>query len=779
MNRIASPIASIEDRYDVVVVGSGYGAAIAASRLARAGQRVCVLERGREFVPGEYPATLAQAAEQMQLEGPDGRVGSATGLYDMRVNPDINVFVGCGLGGTSLVNANVSLRPEPRVFDDPRWPAALRADVHGALAEGYARAEAMLQPQPYPEDAAPLPKLQALAASAEAMRAPFYRPPINVRFASGPNAAGVEQQACTLCGDCVSGCNPGAKNTVLMNYLPDAVRHGASVFTCVSVRHVERAGGGWRVHFQEVGVGREAFDAPTLFVEAGVVVLGAGALGSTEILLRSAQRGLPLSPQLGRRFTSNGDVIGFGYDMKPPIHGIGRGEHADVAPVGPCITGIVDLRGQPELAQGMVIEEGSIPGAIGRLLPAAFAAAARAEGAGPRGLGQRLARRIDEAESALAGPYHGAANRTQTYLVMAHDSAAGRMALEDDRLRIHWPGVGEEPIFGTANRRLVQATEPLGGDYVANPLWSPLLEHNLITVHPLGGCAMADDAAEGVVDHKGRAFAGASGAAVHEGLYVCDGSVMPRSLGVNPLLTISAVAERCCALIAADRGWAIDYAAATGAPAPAAAPRLGLRFTETMKGWFAAGAADFESGDAQGRAAGSPFAFTLTVSTDDLADMLDNPGHRATMTGTVDAPALSPRPLTVTEGHFQLFVPDPAAPSSRRMNYRMRLTAEDGRRWRFDGFKEVLPGKMLEAWQETTTLYITVQPEGDDEPALTARGILHIAPLDFARQMTTLNVMDAPDPAAAVAAAARFGRFFAGALFETYLGPLTRRLHAA
>ena len=778
MNRIASSIASIENRYDAVVVGSGYGAAIAASRLARAGRRVCVLERGREFLPGEYPATPVQAAEQMQLDTPEGRIGPVTGLYDMRVNADINVFVGCGLGGTSLVNANVALRPEPRVFDDPRWPGALRADVHRALAEGYARAEAMLQPQPYPENGEPLPKLQALAASAEAMGARFYRPPINVHFQAGTNAAGVQQAACTLCGDCVSGCNPGAKNTLLMNYLPDAVRHGAAVFTCAAVSHVERAGSGWRVHFQEVGVGREAFDAPPLFVEADVVALGAGALGSTEILLRSAQHGLALSPQLGRSFTSNGDVIGFGYDMTPPINGIGRGEHADVAPVGPCIAGIVDLRGQAELAQGMVIEEGSIPGAVGRLLPAAFAAAAHAGGADPKGLRARLARGIDEAESAFGGPYHGAVHHTQTYLVMTHDSADGRMALEDDRLRIHWPGVGDEPIFDTVNRRLAAATQPLGGSYVANPLWSPLLKHSLITVHPLGGCAMADDAAAGVVDHKGRVFAGAAGDSVHDGLYVCDGSVMPCSLGVNPLLTISAVAERCCALLAADRGWTIAYAPLQDAVVADGAPHLGLRFTETMKGFIATGAADFQSGDAQGRTAGSPLAFTLTVASDDLADMLGNPAHRATIAGTVDAPSLSPRPLSVTEGQFQLFVPDPAAPSSRRMNYRMRLSAEDGRHYRFDGFKEVVPGRLLDAWAETTTLYITVQPEGDGDPSHTAMGILHIAPLDFARQMTTLRVTNAPDDAAALAAAARFGRFFAGTLFETYLEPLTRGLKA-
>ena len=118
MARLSSPVEGIRDHYTVVVVGSGYGGAIAASRLARAGQEVCVLERGKEFQPGEYPNTDAAALGEMQADLPDTHIGSRTGLYDLRVNQDINVFVGCGLGGTSLVNANVSLRAEPRVFDD-------------------------------------------------------------------------------------------------------------------------------------------------------------------------------------------------------------------------------------------------------------------------------------------------------------------------------------------------------------------------------------------------------------------------------------------------------------------------------------------------------------------------------------------------------------------------------------------------------------------------------------------------------------------------------------
>ena len=162
MARLASPIETIKEHYSVVVIGSGYGAAIAASRLSRAGKEVCVLERGREFQPGEYPNRTPEAMAEMQSHTPEcAQIGSRTGLFDFHIGEDINVFVGCGLGGTSLVNANVALRAEPRVFDDPRWPRELRnpqpvdQNIEGnyptPLEDDYARAEEMLKPNPYPD----------------------------------------------------------------------------------------------------------------------------------------------------------------------------------------------------------------------------------------------------------------------------------------------------------------------------------------------------------------------------------------------------------------------------------------------------------------------------------------------------------------------------------------------------------------------------------------------------------------------------------------------------
>ena len=166
MARLALPIENIKDHYTVVVIGSGYGGAIAASRLARAGQQVCLLERGKEFQPGEYPNTEAKALAEMQTDAPQGHLGPRTGLYDFRFNEDINVVLGCGLGGTSLINANVCLPPDPRVFADPCWPQELRDDLSTLVDEGLRRAEEMLKPVPYPDLGPPLLKLQAIDKSA-------------------------------------------------------------------------------------------------------------------------------------------------------------------------------------------------------------------------------------------------------------------------------------------------------------------------------------------------------------------------------------------------------------------------------------------------------------------------------------------------------------------------------------------------------------------------------------------------------------------------------------
>lgn len=777
MKKLSKPLSSLKPRYEVVIVGSGYGGSIAASRFSRAGLEVCMLEKGKEFQPGEYPDTLGEAEAEMQLNT-DGRRAKTNGLYDFHVSEDISVFKGCGLGGTSLVNAGVAIKPEDRVLQDTRWPRAILEDP-ATLEEGYRLAEEMLSPAQYPEgtDGYPeLDKARAMKLAAGKMQYKFEYAHINVSFRDGVNKQGIAHKRCNNCGDCVTGCNHGAKNTLIMNYLPDAVNHGAEIFCGVGVEYVEKSPDGWRVYFSCYGSEREKYNAPLMWVSAQTVVLAGGTLGSTEVLLRSRDKGLEVSAALGDHFTGNGDVLGFSYNCKNEINGIGLGKHFSdtrYRPVGPCITGVIDMRGRPVLSDGMTFEEGSIPAPIAAVVNLAMAPLAGFTGVRdkdkPQGVGGWLSDMMEEAESLLGGPYNGAMRKMQTYLVMTHDDGRGKLALTGDRLDISWPGVGTQPIFKKVEQAMMASNDALDGTFVKNITWHKLFHYDLITVHPLGGCAMADDASAGVTDDTGNVFSTSEGTATHEGLYVLDGSIVPLPLGTNPLFTISALAERALKIITRKLGRQIDFSDLTPAEAPGVQPPCVVQFTETMKGFFSVGQqTDYQTACQEGKAAGSPCVFTLTIQTVDMDAFMKDPTHPGTIYGTVTAPALSSQPMMVSAGVFNLFVEDPGHPDHLKMKYAMQLESTEGKRYYFSGYKQIQDDKGFDLWSDTTHLFVTVY-EGDDTTGpVKGRGILAIAPHDFAVQMTTMKVLGADNAWDRIKVLKDFSTFFGRNLIDTY-----------
>jgi cholesterol oxidase len=516
---LSLPRDAMKAAYDVVVVGSGYGGGVSASRLSRAGQRVCVIERGREFPTGSFPDRFPELRRELQLNGGKMRSGSRTGLFDFRLGADIHVLVGCGLGGGSLINAGVGLRPDARVFADAAWPEAVAKD--GLLDLGFERAEEMLRPSRY-TDAPQLTKYRALEVASKSFGQSPVAAPVVVSFEDTVNPAGVTQAACTLCGDCCSGCNVGAKNTVAVTYLPDAKAHGAEIFTELSVSHVEKRSGGWRVHFAP----SEEKDGEARFVDAKTVVLAAGTLGSTEILLRSRDRGLTLSDRLGHSFSANGDIIAFALGGRERVNAVGVGELPD----------------EETLDNSMVIQEGVMPSALAPLLPVFFIAGGRILGA---------------AKSLIKGVYQGPLSRLHTFFVVSHDDAKGQIKLDKGHAQIHWPNVGEQPVYARVDAALTKAAKAVGAHYIKSPM-AATMGTKPATAHPLGGCGMGEEAASGVVNHKCQVFAGVQGEGVHAGLYVCDGAVVPRSIGVNPLLTITALTERAMVHFARDHNLGFD-----------------------------------------------------------------------------------------------------------------------------------------------------------------------------------------------------------------------------
>lgn len=422
----------------------------------------------------------------------------------------------------------------------------------------------------------------------------------------------------------------------------------------------------------------------------------------------------------------------------------------------------------------MIIEEGSIPGAIRGQLPEIFAIASKLTGVKTKkGFFQWVIEKIRIFLSFILGSYRGAVKNTQTYLVMAHDGNDGKMFLQNDRLRISWPNVGKKPIFEKISTILKEATVPLQGTYIKNPVWNRLTDQDLISVHPLGGCPMGDDASTSAVNENCQVYSGKSGKETYNGLYIMDGSVIPRSLGVNPLLTICAISERACEKLISQKGLTINYNLPSY-PKHTNVPNektLGIEFTECMKGFFSTQSKeDTERGYQIGKDEGSSIEFLLTIRSENLNEMISNPDHKATLFGTVKAPVLSKDVITVTNGEFLLFISREDKVETRNMVYRMILNTEEGKKYLFVGAKWIQNDGLTNIWRDTSTLFTTIyEGETENSPVL-GKGILHILPEDFAKQMTTMKVIHAKSLIDTIQGLTKFGSFFAGALYDVYGG---------
>jgi cholesterol oxidase len=509
-----------------------------------------VLERGREVLAGGFPSRFPDLKNELQVTGKRMQTGPSSALYDVRLGEDMHVLVGCGLGGGSLINAGVALQPDDRVFADAIWPGQIAQD--GLLAEGFRRARRWLNPQSDPRASAHT-KFKALANAGSGLGRATIAPPITVAFEAVVNRAGVAQPACTRCGDCCGGCNVGAKTSVAVTYLADAARHGAELFTHAGVRHIAKgADGAWTVHVRRMD--KNGAGAADITLQASMVVLGAGTLGTSEILLRSRALGLALSDRVGERFSANGDIIAFGYGATNPVDavGIGHPPKLEGVEIGAAVSGQIEYDDERDLSQELRVQEGVLPSVLAPVLPVLFI---------PNG------RLLGALQSLISGVYKGPFSRLQTFFAVSHDSASGRFVLDDDRLSLVWPGAKDEPVYARLDAVLSSIVQQAGGSYVKNPLAGTVMGHQPATAHPLGGAGIGRERGDGVVNHKGQVFDAAPGrasTAVHEGLYVVDGAVMPRSLGVNPLLTITALAERAMLHMAQDYGLSFDDEPARG-----------------------------------------------------------------------------------------------------------------------------------------------------------------------------------------------------------------------
>jgi cholesterol oxidase len=556
-------------QYDFIIIGSGYGGAITAARITAASPKpsVCILERGREWEVGKFPDEIGEV-----LRNARNPTFNPTGLYDFLLFPDISVMKGSGLGGTSLVNANVAIVPDEEVFQQIAWPKTVKLPE---LAPFYEKARFMLGANPHPRGDLSRPdsllKVRALHKRAQEIGGAAFPLDIAVSFKDGSNNAGVEQKSCIDCGDCVTGCNIGAKNTLYMNYLPVAHRQGCDIFTKTEVKWVEKlSGGGWRVH----GVRYKTLNFTDDFtLDARNVILSAGSLGTPEILLRSEMKGLSLSPKVGSQFSGNGDFFAMAYNADQQLNTMGFGKDPNHkwrqrgnAP-GPSIVGAVRYNSShTPLEKRLTVEDFSFPSAY--VGAAMLALDVFARGGEDTDFGDEKAERDRINKNRPFSPYnegHSALNHTMIYLIMGHDDAKGTLHLRHEHggVEIDWDDAGRQQVFNLINEEIRRHARSLGGTFVTNPLWSITPTRNLFTAHPLGGCPMGDDYLHGATDEFGRVFA--DDGVVHDGLFVADGSLISTALGVNPFMTISALSERIADRIVRNLG---------GEPFPAPPPKV-------------------------------------------------------------------------------------------------------------------------------------------------------------------------------------------------------------
>ncbi|MFC4562343.1 GMC oxidoreductase [Nocardiopsis mangrovi] len=704
------------DRFDAdaIVVGSGFGGAVAAARLAQAGFSVIVLERGRRWKPGDFP-------RRSRLD--DGWLWDVDrGLYDIRWLDNMASVQGAGWGGGSLVYANVFARPFEGTMDE-RWPDHLR---RAKLDPYYDLAAHMIGVAPVGDDprtgkAPPRTELiEQLLAGTDKDEA-TVRPNLAVTFGDPdtwrPNTHGVARRGCAFVGECVIGCNHGAKNTLDTSYLAVAEASGAEAVTDAQVQLIEQRDGGYAVTASTP----TDPDAPLREWTAPRVVLAAGAVATNELLLRSrdVHGTLPdISRELGRGFSGNGDFLTLA-EL--------RGEQPDMT-TGPTITTNTVL----DVAEGhrsvwYQVQDGAFPPPLNTLfdtlLPARNA----------RHWWRRRVRRTG-------------AGQTFAVLAMGRDSGNGTLRLDRaGDATLTWNNKWQAHLY-RSQVRVGPTIASLVNARLYNPFTWSLLRRT-ITVHALGGVRPGPDAATSVADEAGEVHG-------YPGLFVMDGSVLPAATGVNPSATILATAERSIETVIRRSGrpeWrAPEWEAVVPADVPEDAAFASMsRLHTATKG----DGVVFQERMATRRRENPMMVLSLKAEIPGMDAFLADPAHTVRMRGVIDVEDIATR--MGISGTLSLF------PQGRReaMSYALRFHDDDGRPWQLSGTKSVRSRNPLALLTGLTRLQTEISPV-DGTPDERRHFVITIGGADLPRLGASLRGVGFTR-ARRLRAVARFVSFFA------------------
>jgi cholesterol oxidase len=508
--------------YDFVVVGSGFGGSVSAMRLSEKGYRVLVVEKGKRFAPEDFAKTSWDSRRFLWKP----RLG-LYGILQMTLLKDVFVLHGAGVGGGSLVYANTLLVPDDRVFADPSWSGQ---DWRTILAPHYATARRMLgvvsAPELYPADRL----LRDLVT--EAGRGESFKPAeVGVYFGeagkriSDPyfDGTGPDRTGCTHCGACMVGCRVGAKNTLDKNYLYFAEKNGAEILAEHQVvRLAPETEGGYSLTLER----STGWSHLRRTIRARNVVLSAGAVGSVDLLLRCQNSGwLPaLSPRLGDFVRTNSEAL----------LGVRAGDGTDNSR-GIAIASGAYIDDDTHVEMVRYNSGSDAMGLLGTILTGGGGAIPR----WLRWMGTMVRHPLRGLRATI--PF-GWAKRTAILLIMQPVDnflrlRLGRRWFSPWRLGLvsQWTTDKPVPVFFPQGQRLAQKmAERMKGTAQSGIV--EVLANVSTTAHFMGGCPIGSTPETGVVDMQGRVFN-------YPGLFVVDGSTIPGNLGVNPSLTITAMAE--------------------------------------------------------------------------------------------------------------------------------------------------------------------------------------------------------------------------------------------
>lgn len=513
--------------YDWLIVGSGFGGSVAALRLAEKGYRVAVLESGRRYGDDDFPRSGWNLRRMFWLP----RLGGI-GPTRLSVFKDIFIASGAGVGGGSLVYANTLYRAKPEFFAHPQWAGL--DDWAAALAPHYASAERMLGVQTVPWDSDGQQLLRDVGRHFGAEHT-FTRTPCAVFFGESGvtvddpyfGGAGPARTGCTRCGGCTMGCRVGAKNTLVKNYLWFAECAGVTVLAETEVTDIcpldgARGASGYEVHRRRATAMFGGAQPP---LRARGVVVAAGALGTNQLLARCRLAGgLPrISVRLGQGVRTNSEsilAVTLPDDRLQPTRDV-----AISASIHPSADTHIELVSYGERAS-MVKLFFTLLTPDGTRLTRPL-----------KLLGQMLRHPLRLLRS--LSPLHWG-RRTLILLVM--QSLDGAMAFVARRglfggvtLSTQQDAARPNPTFiPEGHEAAAWLAAHTGG--LAQSMVLEAVANIPTTAHILGGAVIGADAASGVVDHQGRVFG-------YDNLLVCDGSILPANPGVNPSLTITALAE--------------------------------------------------------------------------------------------------------------------------------------------------------------------------------------------------------------------------------------------